>query len=369
MTANSLIISNSGLQAATIRVPDPLARSAAVGARRQPRSSPREVTRGESPPAVAKKDGGAIVDWLSFTFPAEHLHGDGVLALRNELEAATGCKYYIEETNGKYGFTTGYRFYAVRWVGATPTCVPFCEYAFGGESQQGRAYVSITGAGCSLVSDWNVVHRFLHLVQARITRVDLAVDFMNGEFDLERARAAYIDGLFKNGGRQPGANFVDDLNTGSGKTLYIGNRTNGKVTRIYEKGKQLGNPDSKWTRFETELHNRDRHIPFDIVIRPSDYWVGQHKISENLIDAAAERIKTLTSEQEITIERLRRYLRLAYGRLLHVIRLTDGDNFNAEQVFKELEMHGIPRRLEKTALHFLNTGQPAPVPIGATHAN
>jgi phage replication initiation protein len=338
------------------------ARSAGAGARREPRS-PRTVTRGESP-APAKAEGGAIIDWLSFTFPAERLHGDGVMAVKNELEAATGLKFYAENTNGKNGFTTGYRFYAVRYVGSMPSSVPFCEYAFGGESQQGRAYVSITGTGCALIRDWNVLHRFLHLTNARITRIDLAVDFMEGEFDLERARTAYIDGHFNNGGRQPAANLVDDLNTDSGKTLYIGNRANGKITRIYEKGKQLGNRDSKWTRYETELHNRDRHIPLDIVIRPSDYWVGQHKINKNLIDASAERIKTLTKEQEITIGRMMQYCRLAYGRLLHIIRLTDGNNFDFEQTYRDLEMEGIPRRMEKTALHFLNTGQPAPFPRG-----
>jgi phage replication initiation protein len=364
MNHQSVIIpENSHVIAALAAAPEPDARSASAGARRQPRF-PRPVTRGESL-APAKKEGGAIVDWLSFTFLHESLKGDGVPALLHEFQAATGCQFHVEGTNGKHGFTTGYRFYAVRFVGSTPSCVPFCEYAYGGDSQQGRAYVSITGVGCGLINDWFVIHRFLHLIQARITRIDLAVDFMNGEFNLENARTAYIDGLFNNGGRQPSANFVDDLNTGSGQTLYIGNRANGKVTRIYEKGKQLGNRDSKWTRFETEIHNRDRHIPLDIVIRPSDYWVSQHKINQTLIDAVSERIKTLTSEHEITMERMLRYCKLAYGRLLHIVRLTDGENFDAEQTLKNLEVQGIPRRLEKTALHFLNTGQSAPVPIGA----
>jgi phage replication initiation protein len=347
------------------------ARSAGGDARRQP-PSPRPLTGGESS-APAQGQGGAIVDYLTFTFFSDHLRAgaiEGVKALINELEAATGFQFYADPINGKHGFTDGYQLYGVGFSGGIPVRVPFCLYLYGGESQHGRICVSMSGTGCGYIRDWYVLHRFMRLVDARITRVDLAVDFMDGEFNLDEARRAYLDNQFATAGNKPLASLYDDLDTGAGKTLSLGNRKNGKTSRIYEKGKQLGNPDSPWTRFEVELHNRDRVIPMDVVIRPSDYWVGQYKISNTLIDAAAERIRTLTAEQEISMERYRRYLRLAYGRGLHIMRLIDGDNFDAEKLLRDLEVQGVPRRLEKTALHFLNSGTPAPVPIGETqHAN
>ncbi|UWT36668.1 replication initiation factor domain-containing protein [Neisseria gonorrhoeae] len=39
----------------------------------------------------------------------------------------------------------------------------------------------------------------------------------------------------------------------SGKTYGIGSRESSKYVRIYEKGKQLGDKTSTWTRFEIEF--------------------------------------------------------------------------------------------------------------------
>jgi len=43
-------------------------------------------------------------------------------------------------------------------------------------------------------------------------------------------------------GRPPSGELVDDLNAGAGKTLCVGNRKNGKLLHIYEKGRP---PESK----------------------------------------------------------------------------------------------------------------------------
>jgi DNA relaxase NicK len=45
--------------------------------------------------------------------------------------------------------------------------------AWGGETQKGRGYVSLTGAGCSLVVDWALVRSTIESVRGRITRLDL----------------------------------------------------------------------------------------------------------------------------------------------------------------------------------------------------
>jgi DNA relaxase NicK len=48
----------------------------------------------------------------------------------------------------------------------------------------------------------------------------------------------------------------------------VGKRKNGKLLRVYEKGKQLGDESSPWVRWELELHNRDRVIPWEVLLEP-----------------------------------------------------------------------------------------------------
>ena len=51
---------------------------------------------------------------------------------------------------------------------------------------------------------------------------------------------------------------------------------NGKMLRIYEKGKQLGDSESPWVRVEAELRNKSRVIPWDALTRPGSYLAGAY---------------------------------------------------------------------------------------------
>ena len=55
---------------------------------------------------------------------------------------------------------------------------------------------------------------------------------------------------------------------------YLRKTENGKLMRIYEKGKQLGDATSPWVRWELELHNKSRVIPFDVLTAPGQYVAG-----------------------------------------------------------------------------------------------
>ena len=46
--------------------------------------------------------------------------------------------------------------------------------------------------------------------------------------------------------------------------------------RVYEKGKQLGDTSSPWVRWELELHNRDRIIPWDVLLEPGKYLAAAY---------------------------------------------------------------------------------------------
>lgn len=307
----------------------------------------------------------AVVDWLSFTFDAWHDVGEqGVLGmircwLREWLQEPIAG----EEGNGLYGFSNSVTFYSLKHGEEVVIGVA----AWGGKNQAGKVYLSINGTGCSLIKDWHCVRRICESVKAKITRLDLAVDAVNGEFTTDDALQWYADGLFNRGGRTPKYQQVGPWRTEGalysreGRTLYVGVRGNGKFARIYEKGKQLGDSWSVWNRFEVELGDRDRVIPYDAISNPTPYFAGAYPCCESIVDVGASRIATLQEEMRISLARLKSYCRIAYGKLIHVLRIQQPDN--ASELLDELAVEGIPRRLVKPALSALSFGESASPPI------
>lgn len=301
--------------------------------------------------------GTAVIDWLSFTFDG---YSDGKVdaMVRTWLREWMQSPMVGESGNGLYGFTNSVTFSTMADDLIRGEIVPVAVMAWGGERQRGRIYVSINGTGCSMIKDWPCVQRILETMKARITRADVAVDALDGEFTVEDAQAWYETKGFNAGGRTPTYKVEGDwlTPTGAGRTFYVGRRENGKYARLYEKGRQLGNRESSWNRFEVELHNVDREIPHDICTNPSAYFVGCYPCCEGLVDVGAERIKTIRAEHAISIGKLKSYCRIAYGKLIHVLRFVHQDD--ELQLLNDLTVEGIPRRLEKTALTVLSSRAP-----------
>ncbi len=301
--------------------------------------------------------GMAVIDWLSFTF-------EGFADCKFDIMVRTWLREWMqspmvgERGNGLYGFEHSVTFSTMVDDLARGEIVPVAVMAWGGDRQKGRIYVSINGTGCSMVKDWPCVRRILESVKARITRADVAVDALDGEFTVEQAQAWYETKGFNAGGRTPSYKVEGDwlTATGAGRTFYVGRRENGKYARLYEKGRQLGNKESNWNRFEVELHNTDREIPHEIVTNPSAYFVGCYPCCEGLVDVGAERIKTIREEHSISLAKLRSHCRIAYGKLIHVLRFVHQDD--EVQLLNDLTVEGIPRRLEKTALTVYSHGGP-----------
>lgn len=298
----------------------------------------------------------AVIDWLSFTFDAWHADARIPEMMRTYLQVWMDEPLTGTVGNGLFGFEKSVSFSAMN----ENDLVNVAVIAWGGKNQKGRVYVSINGTGCSIIKDWHHCHRMLDAVEARITRADVAVDALNGEFTVEDAQSWYETGGFTAGGRRPLYKVEGDWLTvqGSGRTFYVGKRQNGKYCRVYEKGKQLGNRWSMWNRFEVEIHNVDREIPHDIVLNPSAYFAGTYPCAQPLVDVGAERIKTIMEESQISLARLKGYCKVAYGKLIHVVRLLHQDD--ETDLLDEFAVPGIPRRLEKTALTALNPGGSAP---------
>lgn len=316
-------------------------------------AAPSAVTLGETSPAI----GGAKIDWLTFTWAPDRSEADEIadydrFFLLSVLEflRAQGLPVHAEATTGHYGFEKGARLFVLLDDGKRHQ-VALLDW--GGERMRHRARLDISGTGCSRIRSWRGVQDFLQAqIDPVITRVDLAVDCLNGEFTVDDARAWLEAGEFTVGeGRPPRHSTPGDwLSPESfyGRTLEIGRRENGKMLRAYEKGLQLapGSGD-KWTRFEVELRRKDRDIPLDVLTRCDEYFVGAYVCLQRLLPASGERIATHQKEGELSLARLLHFCREAYGKLISVTRahVDVGD-----ELLDLISRPGIPRRLEKASL-------------------
>lgn len=330
-------------------------------------ASPPALTGGESLRAggsllPAAFVGSAKVDWLTVTWypdPDEHVPA----LVHDFLQLVLGSVHGVEsEGGGMFGYARGVRFF----VDLQGVEHHVARLDFGGNHHKGRARLDLSGSACSLVKDWRSVQAWVSgLFQYTLTRVDLAVDCLEGEFTVEHARDWYLAGEFNAGGRMPRHSLVGDwLVPKHGRTLEVGRRENGKMLRAYEKGRQLGDSASSWTRFEVELRNKDRDLPLDVLTRCDEYFVGAYRCLSRLLDAAAQRIATHQKEGEISIQQLVRFARSAYGQLFHVLRA----RLDVREVLDEISRPGVPRRLERASLAGFNVAvAPAAFVRGRSH--
>jgi len=198
--------------------------------------------------------------------------------------------------------------------------------------------------GCAHVRDWHRFHGWLQSVGAHITRVDLAHDDFDGTHSVREARALE-ESAWVTRGRPPKRKFIDDLGSGDGCTFYVGNRKNGKLLRVYAKGKELGDPTSEWARWEGELRNTDQEIPLDVLLEPGKYLAAMYPAC-GWISQVQCRIKRLKATWDISKEHLIKHCRSAYGRLLNVL---EGAGEEAGEIVELLRRPGVPRRLAHVA--------------------
>jgi len=207
----------------------------------------------------------------------------------------------------------------------------------GKNNQQGTMLIELNGLGCiNAASGWEIrLCEFLTSVALRpaITRIDLAHDDFTGErVSPDWAEAQWLAGGFtKCVGKLPNIERAGNWHnpTGAGRTLYIGSRKHSSLfVRTYEKGKEQGDPSSPWTRSEIEIKNSDRVIPFDILVRPSDYFIAAYPAFEFLQGfRTPERIKVKQKKAHIGVAAAKEIIKHQFGKYLRVLRdLHDGDS-------------------------------------------
>ena len=297
-------------------------------------ASPRPVIRGESQVVELP----VSVDFLNLTFPS----GCDALSILNEVVALVGAEAFKRE-GGFRGYTSRHD------VAASRDGALLAVVAFGGEHQRGTVLVSINGTGMRRIADVGDVRSWAESLGARITRVDVcADDFTSEVVDVQRALQAWRDGAFKLSGRPPSAQLIDDLGSGKGCTLNVGSRDGGKLCRVYEKGRELlGKGEGidgreEWTRAEVEWHAKDRVIPWDILTDPVRFLAGAFPYFA-LLSLRHERIRTVKRATEITIERLREWVRSAAGKSINALLQYHGGDLGA--VVASVRRTGLPKRL------------------------
>lgn len=283
----------------------------------------------------------AITDFLSCTLL---LASDtkALSAFFHSLIAVLGCKFspVIDRQRGLNGYQRSFQ------LGDSSGM-----FAIGGNA--GTAFLTLPGEACAVVDStvgWEPVIEFLTgFPNAHITRWDGAVDDFAGEHPVDHAVKLYLSGAFNAGGRKPSCcqsgNWLEP--DGTGRTLYLGKRKNGKLLRVYEKGMQLGRAWHPWVRWEVELHNVDRVIPWEVLIEPGKYVVGSYPKALGWVQEEMTRIKTVKREMEISYEYLVECAAVGYGKLVNVMRAVEGSD---DAVLKLLQRPGRPNRLQHSAV-------------------
>jgi phage replication initiation protein len=272
-----------------------------------------------------------LVDWVSATFPRSAVEPAGgfLKALRRLFD---GTVTTFVEGPGMHG----YRYTMRSDVGGVIV-------AHGGNAD--TIFVQLPGDACARVACWPSLVEFIEHRAGHLTRCDLAFDDFAGTHTVDDAASMYLGGGFKmrEGGRQPRASQAGNWLSpdGNGRTLYVGRSTNGKMARVYEKGKQLGDPTSPYVRWEVQFMNRDRELPLAMLLDPAPFLRAAYP-ALSFVHGDGCRIATRKAQERISVEKLSRHAREAYGPLVNVLTRLGG---TADEIVQRLHRDALPKRL------------------------
>lgn len=273
-----------------------------------------------------------IVDWVNFTVAEDTWHRTARQTLVSDEEIIVEASRHLEKIFG-FGITSkrdrGMNFYRDSWVlGDDMGFV-----CFGG--QRATMLITLTGLGCvNAVSGWeNRLARFLDTVavRPRLTRIDLAHDDFQGAYlSVDWAEKQYHLGgyQFKRGGTPPCVERIGNWHRprGAGRTFTVGQRTSGKFTRFYEKGKKEGDRNSNWCRVEVEFKSSDRVIPIAALTSPSEFFAAAYPCFTEFVEQATlTRMELKQKTAQVVIDACVEVTRRQFGKYIRVFRDLWGD--------------------------------------------
>jgi len=215
-----------------------------------------------------------------------------------------------------------------------------------GLANDGRIQISLSGKGCEHVPSFDQVANVVDDLAAKISRLDIAVDDLSGDhFSVADFKRLHAEGAFVNNGRPPKAQFVDDLGSGDGCTLYIGQKGH-KQLCVYEKGKQLGDPDSKHVRCELRLYAKRTELVSDALRNPGRYFGGAYEMLAVYVLGEAERLQVKEQCVNASAKAMVRFLRTQAGTALHLAMNAIGGDAAVEFLFEHIVRPGRPGRFK-----------------------
>ena len=263
----------------------------------------------------------AIIDWLNITFDIATINEKYRRTNEDDEQYHALCQAAVADLAPILARIFGKKYST---VSQNQNGANFYKYSFNfGENygkiciggQRDSVLIMLNGTACSLApATWeHHMHHFLDKVakKPKITRIDLAHDDLHGEYlDVHMLDDLETNDLFSCGGAPHDVGNLGNWKHGdpnnNGLTLTLGKRTSGKFTRFYEKGKQLGDKDgkySKWVRAEVEFKSSDRVIPFDVLKDPSAYFMGAYPVFADLFDyERIEKTEIIQKTSEITLQ-------------------------------------------------------------------
>jgi phage replication initiation protein len=271
----------------------------------------------------------AFIDWITVSFHVATINPKFVRTGQDDDEYMEMCRSAVMDLTPSLMSIFGKKYHITKQFQKGRN---FYQYSFDiGEGlgfvciggQRNTVSITVSGNGLSMAQNgWEFqLFKFLENAQrGKITRIDLAHDDIKGEYlniyELDKLESA---GGFHCGGARSSVRhdgnwkYKDPSN--QGLTLYVGNRTSGKMMRAYEKGKQLGESNSKWTRVEVEYKSADRNIPFDVLLNPSAYFMGAYPCFETLFQfETSEKIKTKRKTVELTLDHSFEVIKKQFGK-------------------------------------------------------
>ena len=218
-----------------------------------------------------------------------------------------------------------------------------------GFSETGKICFSLSGKATrhldhSRASMARLVHK-LKTVEAHITRIDIAVDDLQGRaFNVEQMRQAYKDGAFTSNGRPPKSRHFSDEGSGDGCTLYIGQKGH-KELCIYEKGKQLGDVTSSYTRCELRLYGSKVELPLDVLTSLGEHFAGSYPLLAEFIVGEATKLQAKEVMVNASAVAMVRVLRQQAGTALRLCMDAFKDDA-VEFLLEHVARPGVPGRFK-----------------------
>lgn len=214
-----------------------------------------------------------------------------------------------------------------------------------GVALDGRIQISLTGQGCQHVADWNRAADMIEAIDGRLSRVDIAVDDLTGEtFSVDMFRDLYVQGDFTTNGRPPQGHYIDDLGNKKGCSMYIGQKGH-KQLNVYEKGKQLGDPNSDHTRCELRLYSKRYELPVDALRNPGKYFGSAYPLLVAFVVGECERLQLKEVMVNASAKAMVKFLRNQAGTALQLVMDALGDDA-VEFIVEHVARSGRPGRFK-----------------------